>query len=50
MAINKSIGEGESICAHILTKWIKITPPAVRNLTEEQKAEIARRLHGDRDS
>ena len=50
VAINKSTGEGESICAHIPTKWIKITPPAVRNLTEEQKTEIARRLHGDRDN
>ena len=50
VAINKSTGESESICAHIPTKWIKITPPAVRNLTEEQKAEIARRLHWDRDN
>lgn len=44
VAINKSTGEGESICAHIPTAWIRITPPAVRELTEEQKEELTRRL------
>lgn len=44
VALNKSTGEGESICAHIPTAWIRITPPAVRELTEEQKEELTRRL------
>lgn len=44
VAINKSTGEGESICAHIPTAWIRITPPAVRELTEEQKEELTKRL------
>ena len=44
VAINKSTGERESICTHIPTAWIRITPPAVRELTEEQKEELTRRL------
>ena len=33
-----------SICAHIPVKWIRINPG--RDLTEEQREEIAKRLHG----
>lgn len=40
MAINKSTGEGESICAHIPTAWVRINPPAVRELTDEQRKAI----------
>lgn len=47
VALTKSTGEGEIICAHVPTTWIRITPPVVRELTEEQKAELTRRLHGD---
>lgn len=44
VAINKSTGEGESICAHIPTAWIRITPPAVRELTDEQRKAIGEKL------
>ena len=44
VAINKIPNEGEVICAHVPTKWIRITPPAVRELTEEQKEELTKRL------
>lgn len=33
-----------SICAYIPVRWIKISPPKSRDLTEEQKKEIAERL------
>ncbi len=44
VAINKIPNEGEIICAHVPTTWVRIAPPAVMNLTEEQKAELTRRL------
>ncbi|SCI91423.1 Uncharacterised protein [uncultured Ruminococcus sp.] len=44
MAINKSTGEGESICAHIPTAWVRINPPAVRELTDEQRKAIGEKL------
>lgn len=45
VAVNKSAGEGESICAHIPTGWVKINPP--RKLTDEQKEELEKRFRGD---
>ena len=45
VAINKNAGEGESICAHIPTAWVKINPP--RKLTDEQKEELTKRLRAD---
>lgn len=47
VALNKSTGEGETICAHIPTAWIRITPTVVRELTEGQKEELIKRLHGN---
>ena len=47
VAINKFPGEGEVICAHVPTAWIRIQPPAVRDLTEEQKEELTNRLRGN---
>ena len=47
VAINKFPGEGEVICAHVPTAWIRIQPPAVRDLTEEQKEELPNRLRGN---
>lgn len=44
VAINKSTGEGESICAHIPTAWVRINPPAVRELTDEQRKAIGEKL------
>lgn len=45
VAINKNAGEGESICAHIPTAWVKINPS--RKLTDEQKEELTKRLRAD---
>lgn len=45
VAINKRVGEGESICAHIPTVWVRINPP--RKLTDEQKEKLAKQLRGD---
>ena len=45
VAINKNASEGESICAHIPTVWVKINPP--RKLTDEQKEELTKRLRAD---
>ena len=47
VAINKFPGEGEVICVHVPTAWIRIQPPAVRDLTEEQKEELPNRLRGN---
>ena len=44
VAINKSTGEGEIICAHVPTAWVRLTPPVVRNLTEEQRKEMSERM------
>lgn len=44
VAINKNTGEGESICAHIPTAWIRIAPPAIRELTDEQREECRKRF------
>lgn len=44
VAINKSTGEGETICAHVPTTWVRLTPPVVRDLTEEQRKEISERM------
>lgn len=30
--------------------WLRIRPPKKRNLTDEQRAEIAERLHGARNN
>ena len=48
VAINKSASEGESICAHIPTTWVKINPP--RKLTDEQKEKLARQLQENRQN
>lgn len=45
VAIDKAPGEGETICAHIPTAWIRINPG--KNLTEGQKEQMANRLNGD---
>ena len=45
VVINKRVGEGESICAHIPTVWVRINPP--RKLTDEQKEKLAKQLRGD---
>lgn len=45
MAINKIPNEGEIICAHIPTVWVRINPP--RKLTDEQKEKLAKQLRGD---
>lgn len=42
VAINKSTGEGESICAHIPTAWIRINPGM--DLTDEQRKAIGEKL------
>lgn len=42
LAINKLPHEGETICAHIPTAWIKINPGL--NLTDEQRDERRRRF------
>lgn len=47
VALNKSAREGEIICAHIPTAWIRIAPPTVMSLTDEQREAIRKRLHGD---
>ena len=44
VSISKNAGEGTVICAHIPTAWVRIAPPVVRELTEEQKAEVTKRL------
>lgn len=46
VATNKITGEGEVICAHVPTAWIRVQPPAVGKLTEEQKVELKKRLFG----
>lgn len=38
----EAAGEGTVICAHIPTAWVRIAPPAVRELTEEQRKEIGK--------
>lgn len=45
VVINKRVGEGESICAHIPTAWVRINPP--RKLTDEQKEKLSKQLRGD---
>lgn len=47
VSINKIPGEGEVICAHVPTRWIRIQSPAVGKLTEEQKTELRKRLLGN---
>lgn len=42
VAIDKVPGEGETICAHIPTAWIKIQPG--RELTEEEREERSKRM------
>ena len=42
VAINKSTGEGESICAHIPTAWIRINPGM--DLTDEQRNALGEKL------
>ena len=44
VAINKIPREGEIICAHIPTTWIRIAPPVVRELTDEQREEYRERF------
>ena len=44
VAINKIPNEGEIICAHVPTAWIRIAPPAVRELTDEQREEYRKRF------
>lgn len=44
VALAKSTGEGETICAHVPTAWLRITPPAVRDLTDEQRKVIGEKL------
>ena len=44
VALTKSTGEGEIICAHVPTTWIRIAPPVVRELTEEQRKEYRERF------
>lgn len=45
VALNKSTGEGEIICAHIPTAWVRINPG--KDLTEEQRNAIGKRLHSN---
>lgn len=42
VAIDKAPGEGETICAHIPTAWIKIQPGM--ELTEEEREERSKRM------
>ena len=44
VAINKIPNEGEIICAHVPTAWIRIAPPAVRELTDDQREEYRKRF------
>ena len=46
VAINKIPGEGEVICAHVPTAWIKIQPGM--DLTEEQRKTIGEKLLASR--
>lgn len=54
LAINKIPREGEVICAHVPTSWIRINPGP--NLTDEQREERRKRLcknpdyHGNENS
>lgn len=45
VAIDRVAGEGETLCAHIPTAWIRIKP--VKDLTDEQKEELAKRFNGN---
>lgn len=45
VAIDRIPDEGEIICAHIPTAWIRINPGM--DLTEEQRETIGKRLHGN---
>ena len=44
VALNKSTGEGETICAHVPTAWIRVAPPKVSVLTDEQREECRKRF------
>lgn len=44
VAINKIPNEGEIICAHVPATWVRIAPPIVMDLTEDQKEERRKRL------
>lgn len=48
VAIDKAPGEGETICAHIPTAWIRIQPPVAKELTEEERREIGEKLLASR--
>ena len=47
VAINKFPGEGELFVLMFLRHGSGIQPPAVRDLTEEQKEELTNRLRGN---
>lgn len=48
VAIDRVAGEGETLCAHIPTAWIRIQPPVPKGLTEEQRKEIGEKLLASR--
>lgn len=45
VAIDRIPDEGEILCAHIPTAWIRINPG--KDLTEEQRNAIGKRLHSN---
>ena len=44
VSISKIAGEGTVICAHIPTAWVRIAPPVVMDLTQDQKEERRKRF------
>ena len=50
VAINKIPGEGEVICAHVPTRWIRIQPPVTKELTEVQRKAIGEKLLASRQN
>lgn len=50
VAINKIPGEGEVICAHVPTAWIRVQPAVSKELTEEQRKEIGEKLLASRQN
>lgn len=50
VSFNKSTGEGETIWAHVPTTWIRVAPPAVMDLTDEQRETIGKRLLASRQN
>lgn len=50
VAVNKIPGEGEVICAHVPTTWIRVQPSVSKELTEEQRKEIGEKLLASRQN